>query len=130
MPAFVAEILRPNLVEEGIVTIESTASAPRNLAALLELHSLVVPTGPSQSLKAANSAEVSDLLEAALADPIDFWFVPSPKAFALYADNNEYVTFFANKKAALAAVVDGFAALGLTCGSLTGEANFTNTSTC
>jgi hypothetical protein len=114
LPAFVADILVvPGAVGDGIVTIESTVFTPVNLGALLGLHSLAMPSTPDQGIKAANSAEVSDLLEAAFGDAIDFWFVPNPKTFAIYADHDEYVTFFANKKAALTAQFEALLSHGV-----------------
>jgi hypothetical protein len=114
LPPFVADILVvPGAVEGGIVTIESIVFTPKNLGVLLDLHSLAVPSNPELGIKAADSGEVSDLLEAAFGDAIDFWFVPNPKTFAIYADHDEYVTFFANKKGALGAIFEAFSAHGV-----------------
>jgi hypothetical protein len=114
LPAFVADILVvPGAVRDGTLTIESTVFTPKNLGVLLDLYSLTVPSTPDRGIKAAGSAEVSDLLEAAFGDAIDFWFVPDPKTFAIYADHDEYVTFFANKKAALGAIFEAFSAHGV-----------------
>jgi hypothetical protein len=45
--------------------------------------------------------EVEELLIAALGDWVDFLFVPSPKPFVIYADHDEFITFYANTKSNL-----------------------------
>ena len=50
--------------------------------------------------------EVGALLQAALSDSVDFWFIPTPKPFVIYADHDEYTTFFANSKSNLNGIVD------------------------
>ena len=37
---------------------------------------------------------------------MDFWFIPTPEAFVIYADHDEYTTFFANSNANLNGVVE------------------------
>jgi hypothetical protein len=46
------------------------------------------------------------LLSAAFGDWVDFLFVPAPKPFVVYADHDEYATFFANTKSNLNKVAD------------------------
>lgn len=42
-----------------------------------------------------------ELLKAALSDWVDFWYVPTPRVFMIYADHDEYSTFFADTKSSL-----------------------------
>jgi hypothetical protein len=49
----------------------------------------------------AGAGEAHPLLTAALGDCVDFWFVPSPGGFLLFADHDEYSTVFAHKKSAV-----------------------------
>ena len=49
--------------------------------------------------------ETHRLLIASFSDWVDFWFVPQPKSFAIYADHDEYTTFYASTKSNLARVV-------------------------
>jgi hypothetical protein len=55
---------------------------------------------------------VVELLEAALSDWIDFIFVPTPKPFVIYADHDEFTTFYANTKSNLNPVVEALSARG------------------
>jgi len=48
------------------------------------------------TITANNAEEVSPLLEAALADWVDFVFFSVPKSIVIYADHDEYTTFYAN----------------------------------
>jgi hypothetical protein len=50
---------------------------------------------------------------ATLSESIDFVFVPSPASFMLYADHDEYVTFFSRKKSHLTRVVQALSRIGI-----------------
>lgn len=52
------------------------------------------------------------MLEAALGDWVDFVFVPVPKPFVIYADHDEYTTFYANTKSNLNRVAQALIAAG------------------
>ena len=64
------------------------------------------------SFTATGQEEVRLLLHAIFSDWVDFIFVPEPKSFAIYADHDEYTTFFAHTRSNLNRVVnalsDGF----------------------
>lgn len=79
---------------------------PKNLNALLARFSLPPALQKESSVQAANHDETGALLQAALDDWVDFWFVPTPKPFVIYADHDEYLTFFANSKSNLNGVSD------------------------
>jgi hypothetical protein len=104
---FVATILAAReQILGGTVTIDAVVFEPRNLNTLLASRSLPPCLASESSIEAAGFPEVEALLEAALSDSVDFWFVPRPKPFVIYADHDEYTTFFANSKSNLNGVVE------------------------
>lgn len=52
------------------------------------------------------------MLEAALGDPIDFLFVPVPQSFAIYADHDEFTTFYFSGKETESLVTERLCATG------------------
>ena len=111
---FVATIIAAHdAPQTGRVTIEQIVFDPKHLNALLAKHSLPARQyGTDWSLVASGSEEVAELLETALSDWIDFIFVPTPKPFVIYADHDEYVTFYANTKSNLNSVVHALSGQG------------------
>ena len=57
------------------------------------------------SIFSTNPEEVPALLVSAFSDWIDFLFVPRPKPFVIYADHDEWVTFYGNTKSNLNRIV-------------------------
>ena len=53
------------------------------------------------SLTAVGPDNVQELLRTAFSDWLDFVFVPVLKLFVIYADHDEYATFYANTKSNL-----------------------------
>ncbi len=97
---FVATIISARgQIKAGTITIDSVVFEPQNLNALLSRRSLPPSLQRESSIEVAGPQEVETLLRAALSD--DFWFIPSPKPFVIYADHDEYTTFFANSKSNL-----------------------------
>src|SRR5688572_2062499 len=62
------------------------------------------------TIEAQGAAETRELLQAVLSEWIDFLFVPMPKRFVIYADHDEYITFFAHRKGQLNAVTEALTA--------------------
>jgi hypothetical protein len=87
LPHFVSTILSPFRLEKARVTIDKVVFEPKHLLKLLASHS--IPAA---------------LLEAALSDWVDFLFVPAPEQFVLYADHDEWTTFFAGSESELASI--------------------------
>ncbi len=85
----------------GCVTINQVVFEPNHLIALLTRHSLPAEYGHDWSVTAEGKQETEALLEAALGDWVDCLFVPTPKPFVIYADHDEYITFYANTKSNL-----------------------------
>ncbi|MBL9173946.1 MAG: hypothetical protein JNL10_10465 [Verrucomicrobiales bacterium] len=99
-------------VREGILVIDSVVFEPRHLIDLLQRNGLAGEVARDRSITAVGPRELGELLEAALGDWVDFALVPSPKPFVLYADHDEFTTFFANTKSNLNGVVQPLAARG------------------
>ena len=93
-------------IEGGTLTVDSIVFEPENLNALLATRSLPPCLLKESSIEVTGRVEVGALLKAAFGDPVDFWFVPAPKPFVIYADHDEYTTFFANSKSNLNGVVE------------------------
>ena len=64
------------------------------------------------SVTAVGRQEVEELLHTTFADWFDFLFVPTPKPFVIYADHDEYTTFYANTRSNLNRVVEALSAQG------------------
>ena len=104
---FVAIIITGRVQIQGAtVTIDSVVFEPRNLNALLANQSLPPTLQRESSVQVTGQQQAEVLLEAALGDSVDFWFVPTPTPFVIYADHDEYTTFFANSKSNLNGVVE------------------------
>jgi len=102
----VAAIVSPNeQMKSGCVTIEQAVFEPTNLLNLLASHSMPPRYARGISLTAAGQREIETLLHAIFSDSIDFIFVPEPRSFAIYADHDEYTTFFAHTRSNLNQVV-------------------------
>jgi hypothetical protein len=61
---------------------------------------------------AVGAQEMQELLHTAFTDWFDFLFVPTPKPFVIYADHDEYTTFYANTRSNLNRVVEALVAQG------------------
>ena len=121
LDSFTATILGSlDHVDSGTVTVDSVIMGIENLTTLLLSHQLQHDLRHDSSIVAEISAEVQPLLAAALRDWVDFLFIPTPKPFVLYADHDEYATFYANSKSNLNRVTEA-----LTKGGFTAVENYT-----
>lgn len=68
---------------------------------MLERYALAPRYDRGVTITAEGRAEVSALLCSTLADWIDFLFVPQPHSFSIYANHDEFATFYAHKRANL-----------------------------
>jgi hypothetical protein len=110
---FVAAILDDEGgLEKGTVTIDGVVFDPKNLQRLLAASPLPVELGCDWSISADGMVQIRELLKAALSDWVDFSFIPTPKPFVIYADHDEYTTFYANTKSNLNGVVRALLAKG------------------
>lgn len=88
-------------MKSGCVTIEQAVFEPKHLIKLLSSYSLPLRYGCGVSLTANGQQEVQMLLLAIFSDWVDFIFVPRPQSFVIYADHDEYTTFFADSRSNL-----------------------------
>jgi hypothetical protein len=94
------------------LTIDQVVFEPKHLINLLAGHSLPPQYGHEWSITADCKTETEELLEAALGDWVDFVFIPVPKPFVIYADHDEYITFYANTKSNLNRVAQALTTAG------------------
>lgn len=96
----------------GCVTVEQVVFEPQHMIDLLTRYSLPTRYGKGVSVTATGQREIEELLQAAFADWVDFLFVPSPKPFVIYADHDEYTTFYANNRSNLNRIREALSSQG------------------
>jgi hypothetical protein len=109
---FVAAILSTASPESACITIEQAVFEPKHWIDLLTRYALPPRYGKGVSVTAVGRREVEELLHTAFTDWFDFLFVPIPKPFVIYADHDEYTTFYANTRSNLNRVVGALSAQG------------------
>jgi hypothetical protein len=98
--------------EAASLTIADMVFEPKHFISLLNRYSLSLKFGRDCCVWATGPQEAAELLEAGLSDWLDFAFEPKPKAFVIYADHDEYTTFYTNTKSNLDRVVQELLAAG------------------
>jgi hypothetical protein len=101
---FVATVLAPFPLEKAFLATDQVVFEPLHLLELLADHTIPVGNPWQFRLVAEGNESIAKLLEAVLSDCVDFLYVPVPTSFAIYADHDEYITFFAESEAQLVAV--------------------------
>ena len=110
---FVSSILSGTKhIEAAAVTIDQYVFEPKNLAGLVTARNLPASYTHDWTITVEGKDEVNALLKACLSDWLDFWFVPSPKPFVIYADHDEYTTIYAATKSNLNHVANRLATAG------------------
>jgi hypothetical protein len=104
LPRFVATVLASFSFERGFLATDQVVFEPLHLLELLADHAIPVENPWQFRLVAEGKESIAMLLEAVLSDWVDFLLVPVPTSFAIYADHDEYITFFAVSEAQLVAV--------------------------
>jgi hypothetical protein len=103
---FVATILDSvEQIESAVVTIDGYVFEPKNLHQFLASQNVPPTVYHDVVLTALGREAIEMLLRTTFSDWIDFVFQPLPKPFVIYADHDEYTTFFANTKGNLNQVV-------------------------
>lgn len=107
LPRFVDVIMsRLPGVEAALVGFDQVVFEPHyELVPLFAKYSLLQDYGARLTIEARGATEVRELLQAVLSEWIDFFFVPAPRPFVIYADHDEYITFLAHRKGLLNGVV-------------------------
>ena len=85
---------------------------PEHLLDILTRHSLPHQYQKGTAVVAEGQQESEELLHAAFSDTMDFLFVPTPKPFVIYADHDEFTTFYANTRSNLNRVSDALLTQG------------------
>ncbi len=94
---FVEEVVSAcHACQSGCVTLDQIVLEPKNLIGLFSSYSIRPQVGHGWSITAEGRQEMEALLYAAFRDPIDFIFVPKPAPFAIFADHDEFATFYAH----------------------------------
>lgn len=112
---FVSEIvsaLAP--IRKGIIAIDGYVFEPKNLRKLLSAHPKSMNLTHGWSIVSIATHSIKELLLATFQDWIDFAFIPIPQPFIIYADHDEYTTFYAMTKSNLNRVVQPLLAHGFT----------------
>jgi hypothetical protein len=109
---YVAAILSSAPLETACVTIDQAVFEPKHWIDLLTRYSLQPRYSKGVSVTAVGAQEMQELLHTAFTDWFDFLFVPTPKPFVIYADHDEYTTFYANTRSNLNRVVAALVAQG------------------
>jgi hypothetical protein len=104
---FVTTFLAPFSLEKGAMSTDEVVFEPKHLLQLLANNSLSVQNQYHLTIQAEGQQAVADLLQAALGDSVDFVFVPSLEVLAIYADHDEYTTFYTRDDATVKNVASG-----------------------
>jgi len=102
---FVSSFLAPFSLEKGALSTDEVVFEPKNLLHLLADSSLTVENQYQLTIQATGQGAVADLLQAALGDWVDFVFVPTPELLAIYADHDEYTTFYTRDERVLKSLI-------------------------
>jgi len=101
---FVATLLGPFPLETGLLATDQVVFEPEHVLELLQANAIPVEDPWEFHFVAEGRQSIAELLEAVLSDWIDFLFVPIPTSFVIYADHDEYVTFYAANEKQLTAL--------------------------
>src|SRR6202020_987701 len=102
LPKFVSSFLGSFPLKEGLLDTDLVLFEPKNTLQLMAAKSVPTQDHWKFTVKATGQQDIRALLEATLADWIDFLFVAVPESFAVYADHDEYTTFYSQTKSDLA----------------------------
>jgi hypothetical protein len=109
---FVSTIIGPYSFTKAVLTTDEVVFEPSDVINLLAAHSIRLANCYKFTLQAEGPACVAELLEVVLSNWIDFLFVPTPQSFVIYADHDDYTTFYFPAHAALTECVERLRAAG------------------
>ncbi|PYV99331.1 MAG: hypothetical protein DMG89_08255 [Acidobacteria bacterium] len=109
---FIATFLARFSFEKGTLSTHQVVFEPKHLLQLLRNNSVTVSDHYRWTIVAAGKEDIADLLQAALDDWVDFTFVPCPEVVAIYADHDEYTTFYTRDDATLNSLTSSLEAAG------------------
>jgi hypothetical protein len=82
----------------GSLAIDQVVFEPKRLIAILTHNSIPLLSKRGLCLAVVGQQEIEELLRTVLSEWIDFLFIPGPPSFAIYADHDEYTTFYAHDR--------------------------------
>jgi hypothetical protein len=82
----------------GSLAIDQVVFEPKTLIEMFTNYSIQLPCRHGLCLAAVGQQEIEELLRTVLSEWIDFLFIPEPPSFAIYADHDEYTTFYAHDR--------------------------------
>lgn len=82
-------------------TVDLVVFEPRSLISMLASQSIAQAYERGLCLTAIGRAEIEELLCVMLSEWIDFLFLPEPPTVAIYADHDEFSTFYAHTRSPL-----------------------------
>ena len=99
-------------LQAGSLTIDLVVFEPKDLIGMLTRYS--IPSQPARGLCliAGGEQEVEELLVTVLSEWIDFLFIPQPELFVIYADHDEYTTFYTHTRTKLERLAHALSAQG------------------
>lgn len=107
---FVSTVLTAHdQIQAAMVTIDKVIFDTVRMAMLCPAGSKL---DHDSSISANSAEELRALLVATFWDGPDFICIPTPKPFVLYADHDNWITFFANTKSHLNHVIEPLASNG------------------
>ena len=114
LTSFVAILLpATSSLKSASLTLENIVFTPDHLETLLSNHHLPPTCEAGWTITATGFLESHALLAAPLADAVDFYFLPEPKAFLLLADHDQYATLYAARKGTLSQLAAALATAGV-----------------
>ena len=115
LESFVAEIVSALVpIEKGIIAIDGYVFEPKNLRKLLSAYPQSMSLTHNWSIESIATPSIEEMLLATFQDWIDFAFIPTPQPFVIYADHDEYTTFYAMTQSNMNRVVQPLLAQGFT----------------
>jgi len=106
LQTFTSIIVASGPLTAATIAIDIVVFEPKHLLDLEARYSIPTTYQPGTSLTAERTPEIQELLSAVLADSIDFVFIPDPKPFTIFADHDEFTTFYAQTRSNLNRVVN------------------------
>jgi len=108
LTAFVGAAFKPFSIQSATVELQVIVFEPRELIAYCASQGIQTDeAGLNDKMLSARTKEsTAELLEATLGDWIDFFFVPRPISFVIFADHDEYTTFFTRSETDLNALCE------------------------
>ena len=92
---FVETLLRGFEPETCSISTDEIVFEPTQILSLFARHSIQVKNHWELIVGAEGQDGIKNLLVATLSDWVDFYFILEPETFAIYADHDEYCTFYA-----------------------------------